>query len=114
MLSKAVEWGLIDEHPMRDVRRAKVDAIGRLRYLTPAEETRLRAALERARRGAGATAGAGSTRGARSAATRRCRTSARYPDHMTPIMLLALNTGLRRGELLGADLGAMSISAARC
>src|SRR4029453_10701633 len=46
VLSRAVEWGLITEHPMRGVRAAKVDAIGRLRYLSGAEEKRLRTALE--------------------------------------------------------------------
>ena len=33
-------------NPMQPVRRAKVDTLGRLRYLSPAEEQRVRAALE--------------------------------------------------------------------
>ena len=99
VLSKAIEWGVLTTHPLRTVKPAKVDAIGRLRYLSPDEETRVRAVLEardtarrdhrhafnvwRAERGYQQTAEYGL-----------------YTDHMTPIVLLALNTGLRRGELL--------------
>jgi hypothetical protein len=43
VLSKAKAWKVITEHPMQDVKRAKVDTIGRLRYLSPDEEQRLRA-----------------------------------------------------------------------
>ena len=99
VLSKAIEWGVITAHPMKPVRDAKVDTLGRLRYLTPDEEKRLRAALE-ARERRDATAAGVSTPGAANAATRPFPSTARYPDHITPITLLALNTGLRRGELL--------------
>lgn len=104
VLSKAVQWRLLAEHPMRDVKRARVDAIGRLRYLSADEELRLRAALVardesrrdgrhrfnvwRAARGYKVLPAAGV-----------------YPDHLTPITLLALNTGLRRGELLALTWG---------
>lgn len=100
VLSKAVEWGVITAHPMRPVRRAKVDTIGRLRYLSPAEEQRVRAALlaRDDERREGRT---------RFNAWREARGYQPFPpygnytDHLTPIVLLALNTGLRRGELLG-------------
>lgn len=100
VLSKALEWRLIAEHPMRDVRRAKIDVRGRLRYLSPEEEARLRAALEardEARRD-------GRRRFNAWRAERHYKTLPElegYPDHLAPIVLLALNTGLRRGELLG-------------
>jgi integrase len=99
VLSKAVEWKVIAEHPMKPVKRAKVDILGRLRYLSPAEEKRLRTALEdrdEARRDG--------RRRFNAWRTERGYTPlpdlTGYSDHMTPIVLLALNTGLRRGELL--------------
>ncbi|MDQ3347891.1 MAG: site-specific integrase [Acidobacteriota bacterium] len=112
VLSKSVEWGLLAEHPMRRVRRAKVDTIGRLRYLSPAEEQRLRAALE----GRDDSRRAGRGRFNAWRAERGYKTLpdyGTYPDHITPITLLALNTGLRRGELLGLTWGDVDLLQAR-
>jgi integrase len=104
VLSKAVEWGLIAEHPMRGVRGAKVDAIGRLRYLSGAEEKRLRAALKaRDEARCDGRARFNAWRSARGYKTLPAHTT--YPDHIHPLTLLALNTGLRRGELLGLTWG---------
>lgn len=104
VLSKAIAWGVLTEHPMKTVRRAKVDAIGRLRYLSPAEETRLRAALDaRDEGGRDGRRRFNAWRSARGYKTLPAITD--YADHMTPITLLALNTGLRRGELLGLKWG---------
>lgn len=111
VLSKAVEWGLIGDHPMKPVRRAKVDTLGRLRYLSPAEEERLRAALDtrdESRRD-------GRRRFNAWRAERGYKTLPEvqgYPDHITPITLLALNTGLRRGELLGLTWGDVDFAGA--
>lgn len=101
VLTKAVAWGALPSSPMGAVKRAKLDNIGRLRYLSQSEEKALRAALdarEQQRRKGRASFNA-------------WRTARGYPsipdfpglytDHMQPIVLLALNTGLRRGELLG-------------
>jgi integrase len=85
VLSKAVQWGVLSEHPMRTVRNAKVDTIGRLRYLSDDEEQRLRGVLA-----------------ARDEATH-------HGDHMVPVVLLALNTGLRRGELLALTWDAVDL-----
>jgi integrase len=99
VLSKAVEWGVITDHPMRQVRRAKTDVLGRVRYLTAAEETRLRVALDdrdEARREARRRFNAWrAERGYRTVAELGA-----YADHIAPVVVLALNTGLRRGELL--------------
>jgi integrase len=101
-LSKAVEWKLIAVHPLAGVKATKVEKDNRIRYLTAAEDSALRGALaERDRDGIAARA--------RANAWRSERDYAQYPDipvdgfidHLTPMVLLALNTGMRRGELTG-------------
>jgi integrase len=97
-LQKAVEWKLIDRHPLKDVKQARVDAVGRLRYLSTDEEQRLRAALDaRDRAQQRARERANAWRRERGYRERPSLTV--YGDHLTPLVLLALNTGLRFGEL---------------
>ncbi|MGO3029123.1 tyrosine-type recombinase/integrase [Pseudomonas helleri] len=100
VFSRAAEWGLIAEHPLERLKQLKVDSKGQVRYLSPDEAERLRAALD-----------------ARQEEMRTERTSANkwriernrqplqdlrevtFTDHLKPMVLLALNTGVRRGEL---------------
>lgn len=70
-LSKALEWGYLRHHPLELVRPLKVDSRGKVRYLDQDEERRLRAALDLA------------------------------PAYLRALVLCAINTGLRRGELFG-------------
>lgn len=101
--SCAVEWDFIADHPMRKVKRLKVDN-ARVRYLTDAEQSRLRNALsarETERR---------ASRDRHNAwhAERGSKGHAQWPedgftDHLAPLVLVALNTGLRRGELFALD-----------
>lgn len=98
-LTKAVEWGLLKEHPMRTVKRARIDDPNRVRYLDPAEESRLRAALQ-------ARDDKNRQERERFNQWRRERGYKTFPelgaftDHLTPLVMTALNTGARRGELL--------------
>ena len=108
-LRKAVDWQVIDKHPLQGLKRLKVDDDERVRFLSPDEEKRLRAALEMRE---------ADLRGARDrfnewrAARRKAALPKRpegYVDHVRPLVLLALNTGLRRGELFSlkwADIDA--------
>lgn len=97
-LSRAVEWGLLATHPLAGVKASQSDRSAKVRYLAPGEEKRLRAAL---------AARDDKRRAERERANlwRRERGYAEWPaygtysDHLTPIVLLALNTGMRRGEL---------------
>ncbi len=111
-LNRAAQWGLIRDNPLRTMKRAKEDRQGVVRYLSPAEETALRNALVardvdriQARENANAW--------------RRARGYKPLPalgpfgDHLTPIVLLALNTGLRRGELLKLTWRDVDLVAAR-
>lgn len=98
-LAKALEWELISAHPLAKVRPIRTDRLARVRYLAGEEEQRLRQALIH-----------------REDKMRERRQSANawrvlrhqpvlpdlsegYADHLQPMVLLAINTGLRRGEL---------------
>jgi integrase len=99
-LQKAVDWGLIPEHPIKDVKRSRVDNNVTPRYLTQAEDKELMRTLLR--------------REIRIKKQRRSANQFRkdrgydilprlhrgYVDHLMPMVVISLNTGLRRGELL--------------
>jgi integrase len=99
-LTKAVEWEFVAEHPLRKVKQAKVDEDHRVRFLSEAEEAGLRSALE-------ARDTAAFDARARHSAWRIERGHAPVPlfqkdefaDHIRPMILISINTGLRRGEL---------------
>lgn len=97
-LNRAVEWGYIDANPIAKFKPAKVDQKGVVRYLSDAEEARLRVALiEREERARRERESANRWRRARGYPTLPELTG--YTDHLRPLVLVALNTGLRRGEL---------------
>lgn len=102
-LSKAVEWGVIEQSPLKGMRRQRTDKMAPIRYLTEDEEEGLRGALE-----------------ARQEQQRERRASHNrwleqrhmeplpplkdtYTDHLMPMVLLAVNTGTRRGELFNLE-----------
>jgi integrase len=99
-VSKAVTWGYVKAHPLAPVKPYHVDARAVVRYLKPDEEMRLLAALatrdetRRQRRISGDL-----WRRERGYAERGPLGT--YTDHLTPLVTVALHTGLRRGELFG-------------
>jgi integrase len=103
-LSRAVEWGRLPAHPLVTVKRAKGDDNSRVRYLNHDEENRLRHALKereelrRKQRESG-----NEWCKARGADARPIWPQDGFTDHLMPMVLLAMNTGLRRGELFGLN-----------
>jgi integrase len=110
VLSRAKEWGVLNISPLAGLKPLKADKTGRVRFLTADEEGALRKGLEtregglrdaRARFNVWRVA-----RGRRPLPER----DGDYLDHLRPLVILALNTGLRRGELLGLTWGAVNFS----
>lgn len=103
-LSYAVRAGYIQAHPLDGMKPVDVDNTGKVRYLSGDEAKRLRAAL----RARDDEIREGRNRGN---AWRRDRGREEmsaipldgYGDHLTSLVLLSLNTGIRRGEAFGLE-----------
>ena len=110
VLSRAVEWGILAKHPIAGLKPLKADKTGRVRFLTTDEEGALRKALQNRENGLRqARARFNAWRVARDKKPLPER-EGDYLDHLRPLVMLALNTGLRRGELLGLTWGSVNFS----
>lgn len=97
-LSQAEEWQLLQKNPLAKVKRIKRGIESRVRHLSGSEEKRIRNALQaREERRHAARTSADVWRNARD--VKPFGPYLGYTDHLLPMTLLALNTGLRRGEL---------------
>ena len=100
VLTRAVEWGVLDVHPLITVKRLKVDRRGRVRYLTTVEEKSLRDAM--LVREATICAERDSANKWRSDRKKELMPDLRrleFADHLRPLVLLSMKTGMRRGEV---------------
>lgn len=99
-LSKAVYWGLIVSNPIGAVKLSKTDRSPNIRFLNPDEEKRLREALESRERGLRTARCSGNHwRLKRGYSCLPDLSEPEFADYLRPMVLLAMNTGLRRGEL---------------
>jgi len=100
LLSRAVAWQVIGAHPLSTVKLLGQAGEQIVRYLSRDEEKRLRQALQRRedqyrdRRDS-----ANAWRRERDISELPDLRSCTYADHLQPMILMSLNTGLRRGEL---------------
>jgi integrase len=109
VLRRAVKAGELIENPVRRVDKPRVDRRGKVRFLDQAEETRLRDALK---------ARDEETQARRTLANFRRQTRHErtlppltyFGDHLTPAVLLSINTGLRRGEVLKLRWGSVDFN----
>jgi integrase len=100
-LSKAVEWELLDANPLQKLKPIRTDGLTRARYLTATEENALRNALaEREKQLRNKRANGNVWRRARHQAVLPDLSTIAFTDYLQPMVLLTLNTGLRRGEIL--------------
>lgn len=100
-LSRAVEWEYLQVHPLANkVKPLKIDKNPIIRFLDGKEESRLLAALDareatfRSERDS-----ANEWRRARGYALLPDLKEVAYVDHLKPMVILSLNTGMRRGEV---------------
>src|SRR5882762_7069945 len=99
VLGRAVRAGELTENPVRRVDKPRIDRRGKVRFLDQAEESRLRDALK---------ARDEEMQNVRTAANERRQKRHKdllprlthFGDHLTAAVLLSMNTGLRRGEVL--------------
>jgi integrase len=99
VLSRAVKLGRLADNPIRRVDKPRIDRMPKVRFLDDAEESRLREALQARDKAMIAARESGND-------WRQARDENLLPllphfgDHLTPAVLISMNTGLRRGELL--------------
>lgn len=107
--SRAVEWEIIEAHPMRTVKKQREPEPDGDRYLMPDEERRLRDSLD---------AYDETVRDEQRSVARRLRRridigTRTYGDATKPAVLLALNLACRRGELLKLEWRHVDLGGAR-
>ncbi|WP_423185194.1 tyrosine-type recombinase/integrase [Alishewanella sp. d11] len=99
-LSRAVEWEVIDKHELHKIKPLPEDN-SKVRYLSKDEEARLRAAMrERDERIKQERDNGNLHRTERNYELLPSLRDKTFADHLEPIVLLAMNTGMRRGEIL--------------
>ncbi len=111
VMTKACEWGVLKENPLKNVKLFKIDRSPKVRYLSIDEESCLRQVLlEREHQ----------LKHDRTSANkwRRERGYPLYPefeeeefcDYLMPMVLLSINTGLRQGELFNLNWHMVDLS----
>ena len=101
-LNKAVEWEALTVSPFEKVKPSKTDRNQAVRYLTEREEARLRERLDdREAKMRAARENANVWREKRGYDLYDDLSDHQFVDYLKPAVLISLNTGLRRGELLG-------------
>ena len=94
-LNRAIEWDFLDSHNLNLVKLIRVDNT-RIRYLSEEEERSLLAALD--------------ARDLRLMSERRAVNHDGYADYLTPLVMLAMQTGMRKGELLSLQWQHITLS----
>ncbi|MDQ1118905.1 MULTISPECIES: tyrosine-type recombinase/integrase [Pseudoxanthomonas] len=111
-MSKAVKWGMLETNPVTNAALKVAKPRSVVRFLSTAEEHRLRSALTaRDNAHAAARKSANQWRTARKRALLPEAPEGAFADHLTPIVLLAMNTGLRKGELLSLNWSDINLQA---
>lgn len=102
-LSRAVDWGFLEVHQQGKVKAYKLDN-SRVRYLNQEEEQALLNALrERDQELRNKRASGNEFRRVRHYELLDDLKDKRLADHIEPIVLIAMNTGMRRGEILSLE-----------
>jgi integrase len=112
-LAKAVAWGLLEAHPLQGVKRSRADTSATVRFLNDEEEMRLRDALDaREERIRAERDRANAWRLERGYPTLPDLRRHALADHLKPLVLLSMNTGLRRGEAFNLEWADVNVARA--
>lgn len=104
LLSHAVEEGYLPANPLTGYGALAVEQANRVRYLSDDEEARLRAALDEREADIRSQRENGNRwREVRGYELMEDLSNLPFADHLKPMVLLSLNTGLRRGELFALE-----------
>ena len=116
-LNHAVADGYLNQNPLADLGTLKVEHPNRVRYLSEDEERRLRDALDtRERRLRDDRISGNSWRASREYDLLPDLSNLPFADHLKPMVILSMNTGMRRGELFNvkwADIVGDSLTITR-
>lgn len=100
LLSKAVEWSFLTVNPLSKVKQSKIDSITNVRYLCELEEKRLMTALDdRETKIRAERTNANAWRAERGYPLFPNLNTTAFADHLKPMVLISINTGIRWGEL---------------
>ena len=100
LLTKAIEWDVIKENPLKNLKLFKVDRTPKVRYLSFEEESNLRQALYQREDKLKQDRKKGNEwRRARGYDLLPECEDQEFVDYLSPMVLLSINTGLRQGEL---------------
>ena len=100
VLTKAHLWEVIPEHPLRKVKPLKLDEAKRARFLSEEENAALLQVLDnRDQELKEARASANEHRRRRGYEQYQDLSDFAYADRMTPMIMLSLKTGMRKGEV---------------
>lgn len=100
VFSRAVDWEYLPSSPLDKIKPLKVDTKGQVRYLLKDEAKNLRNALEvREHRACLERDSANQWRTERNKVLFPDLKEMAFIDHLKPMVLVSLNTGVRRGEL---------------
>lgn len=109
VFSRAVEWEYIDTHPLAKLKQLKVDSKGVIRYLAADETKRLHDALDARQNEMRAERESANTwRTDRHREPLPSLLQLPFTDHLKPMVLVSLNTGMRRGELFDLKWSAVN------
>jgi integrase len=102
LFNEAVRRGILDRNPLHAMKQYPKAERSIVRFLSPEEEARLREALaKRDRAGREGRISYNNWADQRNYPRKPEIPEDGFLDHLTPMVLVAMNTGLRRGELFG-------------